>query len=612
LLLHTAQEVNEIKEEIGAQRDYEAIKVFWEGFKDVMNKATNLPDTGAARFAPLIEGLRAEFREWLSGLLERFCAALRALVEGLPTLEHIIPLWTESTQAWTASYNKTLPGVITTLDEIFRYDGELKTVLALIGRVVEISEFFKNLFLGVLFESFDIFGDIMENFRFFEVLEKYGKLWDEYVEWTKSVIAKLEENSEVFRDLFNLFRNLLQKLKQCVKAFKDSVTETRLMIEEVLRSSEVEKLLQDWKPAINKILEVLYEARQKVVQEDFSSSTALIKMISESKFKLDRENGELEAALPLLVPASNIRQLRTGLADINKLTQRRSIPYEDVYSEWFDSFYERRILPPFDGAGVVIDSQNYISFDGKLYQFAGKCKYLLAQDAIDGNFSVIISYSDVYERLITSITVVLKDHTVEVNSEYEVLLNDQKRELPLRYEDTVVKREGPNVVVTTGNGLTVYANPLYDTYIVNVNGYYFGKTQGVLGVYNNEQYNELMPSYGEHRNASLTDFVRSWEVSTDCKEEGNQALYERVARYRSPAYDYCAKYFKNKSAKYAAAFDEVDPKPYMELCLQDFGESPLEGKPNIHFCYTAAAYTTVAQLRGYDIEVPSACPGLLN
>jgi len=528
-------------------------------------------------------------------------------------------LWIESTKAWTESIHKTLPGVITTLDEIFRYNGELKTFNALNTRIGEIIQFFTYRYRAVLYESYHIIGDIIGNFRFFEGWEKYGKWWTEYVEWTKSVVATLEEKFEVFRDVCNFISKSLQNIKQCIKAFKDSVTETCRKIEGLI-PPEVLNVLQDWKRALLKMLAAYYEyeATQNYLEDDFSVRNArariddFLEMSYQFKIELDRENGELEAVVPLLLPANTIRQLR--LPNFDKLRRKErpySLPYQDFY-ELFMPLYQNRIIPPFDGTGVVIGSQDYISFDGRLYQFAGTCEYLLAQDAIDGNFSVVVSYSDSYELIITSLFVVMGDDTVEIKSDYKVLLHNLEREVPFYYWGINVTREGDNVVVTTDNGLTVYANPKHDIYIVNVNGYYLGKTQGLLGIYDNEPMDDLFRSDGVFLDTSLKEFVRSWDVSTDCRDEVNLAFSKREARYRSPAYDYCAKYFKNKSAKYAEAFGEVDPKPYMELCLQDFGKSPLEGKPNIHFCYTAAAYTTVAQLRGYDIEVPTTCKNLLN
>jgi len=39
--------------------------------------------------------------------------------------------------------------------------------------------------------------------------------------------------------------------------------------------------------------------------------------------------------------------------------------------------------------GFLIDSHNFYTFNRKYYHFEGSCSYVLAQDYVDGNFSLI-------------------------------------------------------------------------------------------------------------------------------------------------------------------------------------------------------------------------------
>ncbi len=44
----------------------------------------------------------------------------------------------------------------------------------------------------------------------------------------------------------------------------------------------------------------------------------------------------------------------------------------------------------FSGMCSAIGDPHYRSFDGKYYSFMGQCKYILAQDAVDNRFLVVV------------------------------------------------------------------------------------------------------------------------------------------------------------------------------------------------------------------------------
>lgn len=51
------------------------------------------------------------------------------------------------------------------------------------------------------------------------------------------------------------------------------------------------------------------------------------------------------------------------------------------------------IVPPFSKVGFVLDGGHFITFDGKYFSMPGDCTYILAQDMLDGNFSVVANFN---------------------------------------------------------------------------------------------------------------------------------------------------------------------------------------------------------------------------
>lgn len=64
-----------------------------------------------------------------------------------------------------------------------------------------------------------------------------------------------------------------------------------------------------------------------------------------------------------------------------------------------------------------------MTFDGKLINFPGNCKYLLARDAANGNFTLAGTYVNGY---LNSITLADPHNSVTIKKGGQVLLNNGK------------------------------------------------------------------------------------------------------------------------------------------------------------------------------------------
>ena len=70
-----------------------------------------------------------------------------------------------------------------------------------------------------------------------------------------------------------------------------------------------------------------------------------------------------------------------------------------------------------------------------------------------------------------------------------------------------------NMVTAEGRDFNLVFDLETDHLTVNINGWYYGKTGGLLGVYDNEPSNDLMTSFNKVITVN-NRFAKTWEVGT--------------------------------------------------------------------------------------------------
>lgn len=70
---------------------------------------------------------------------------------------------------------------------------------------------------------------------------------------------------------------------------------------------------------------------------------------------------------------------------------------------------------------MIIGSQHYVTFDGRYFDFAGSCTYLLAKDFVHDTFAVLVKYNQ-GEDITHQIIVLIGNNAIELD-----LFNDVSR-----------------------------------------------------------------------------------------------------------------------------------------------------------------------------------------
>ncbi len=255
----------------------------------------------------------------------------------------------------------------------------------------------------------------------------------------------------------------------------------------------------------------------------------------------------------------------------------------------------------------LLGNQHYMTFDHRFYEFAGDCNYVMARDFIDGSFAAVVNYERVNGRVTKkSITVQSGEHKVEIFSDGRVIMDDARTELPVSTDTTEIMRDGNIITVENRNGVEVRCDLTHNHCTVSVSGWYFGKTAGLLGTYNNEPSDDLLTS-DRRRVDNVGEFAASWSTSSSCRPVNSAVDVVNEVSPDTRRYEICARYFKRDTSPYRRCFHMVDPEPFMRMCLNDMpvNENRMESEGDT--CDVGSFYAHECSLHEVPIKLPNTC-----
>ena len=303
-------------------------------------------------------------------------------------------------------------------------------------------------------------------------------------------------------------------------------------------------------------------------------------------------------------------------------TARRNLLREMDYSQFYFSVMNavakyqplrlRTIVPPFGSHAFIAGSQHYMTFDGRHFDFAGECSYLLVSDFLRNDFSVVVNYESVNgggKVSRKSLTILSDGRQVQVDSSgFRVAVDGRKIDMPFNYLGTNIWREGQRILVTNQRGYRIDCNLYRDTCSVHVPGWSFGKTGGLFGVFNNEPIDDFLTPFRQQRTDDEIDsFANSWKVGTARCRVRNYAANVKTSSNGANE-RICNELFADSQSVLRPCFEMVDPTPYAKMCLNDLAALANSAKKGLGICTAAAAYVNECRLSsGLDIFMPSQC-----
>ncbi|XP_004526603.1 apolipophorins [Ceratitis capitata] len=252
-------------------------------------------------------------------------------------------------------------------------------------------------------------------------------------------------------------------------------------------------------------------------------------------------------------------------------------------------------LQDFNLHGHIVDGHNIFTFDGQHYSFPSSCKYILAQDTVDNNFTVVAQVNN--GKLKTIILTDRENKFVEISDSGTLKINGKEAEYPQHLNGIHSWRLYYTVWLQSEYGVEIMCTQDLKICNVKVNGFYTGKIRGLLGNGNAEPYDDFIQIDGTITPDYVT-FGNGYGIGK-CAPVAARPV-ELVSHS-----DICSDLFGLQSPLMPGYILE-NPSPYRSRCdavVHDAAEKEKEAAA----CLIAAAYGSALKMKGIPITLPSRC-----
>jgi len=129
--------------------------------------------------------------------------------------------------------------------------------------------------------------------------------------------------------------------------------------------------------------------------------------------------------------------------------------------------------------------------------------------------------------------------------------------------------------------------------------WYYGKTGGLLGTYDNEPSNDMTTS-DNNQATNVETMADSWTVGRRCRPINRAVMTNHGSD--SPRYRACSQLFNNETSPLRGCYRIVSPEPFMTMCLNDHREST-----DTEVCRAAASYVHECRRHEVHVRMPKHC-----
>ncbi|XP_060075377.1 apolipophorin-like [Ylistrum balloti] len=292
----------------------------------------------------------------------------------------------------------------------------------------------------------------------------------------------------------------------------DYVRETALTMTDLI-DYKYTAFLRKWSNVITVIDTISSITESNVIMTSEHLSRVIDDLKSTGVIMYDANNGfhETEIYVPIdleslrSLPNVNFKNYVTGLTSSVESLRETASMVHNILVAGIKSW-----IPPFT-ASASISNGVIKTFDGTVYTVEGACNFLLAGDLTDGNFSVVM---EVLDKKRTKFVISTQMHTIHLSPRKQVRIDGALIHIPYHSHDIYVTKFGDELIIA-GNGFSLKYNRQTESYYFFLSGWYFGKTGGLLGTYDNEPYNDMLMATGDITN-NIASFSKTWQLNDHC------------------------------------------------------------------------------------------------
>lgn len=441
-----------------------------------------------------------------------------------------------------------------------------------------------------------VFSEIFKNFataaaKWIEVLRKEIKdIYDLVSNYFKTLpgLDFIKEKYETFfaeykipETILSVLKDLLSSLKQIIptKPISEFIDTTFAYIEKKLTNQQVNDL----------------ESIKKIYVDFVAALHSVMSMVK-SHFG---EIGTNKIATPIPFSLEALKRLpyitSINFSPFNYFKNEKMLSIRELIANYRPyGFDPMSIIPPFTMHGQIADGQHIFTFDGRHLTFPGTCNYILAQDFVNNNFSIIAHLSN---GKMKSITLIDKSNSIEINENGVASLNGKPADLPIHKNEIHSWRDYYTISIFTSFGASVECSTNLRICHFTVSGFYLGKTRGLLGNGNSEPFDDYQLPNGKIAENSA-EFGNAYKSTKSCKP----VAFDDHAKH-THSNDLCTKFFSSDSTL-RFGFYFVEQTNYREACEHavDTATDKLDAACNI-----AEMYASTCRKEMIPVDIPFEC-----
>ncbi|KAH8256440.1 hypothetical protein KR032_007301, partial [Drosophila birchii] len=545
--------------------------------------------------------------------------SIATIINGIRTLfEKYSELIAQLTKSVTESFEKTQKSLIEIFDKLQALwnDSILKAwedLYLTASKVItqlhnEIFTAYRKSFENSL-EALKKYGPVLKNYNkaiaeflkpLNEGLQELIKVLSHAVEEMSEELKKFIANIPTFEAIHKEINEKIASLKLIEKTieFVNSLFEQFSILPQTEETTQFLQKLHDYLGAKlkkqqiddDKILEELGELLLKAIRSIWVSLKSTVPSSTSSAHAIDFQTwfGSLSHAVDNFAVVPILLSFR--LSAWNYLSNEK---WDAIFTkEWLNSWI---FFNDFELRGHIVDGSHIFSFDNQHFAYPGNCRYILVQDSVDNNFTVIAQLAN---GKLKGITLIDRDGSyAEVSDTLALKLNGNAVEYPQHVSGLHAWRRFYTVHLHSEYGVNVVCTTDLRVCHVSVNGFYTGKTRGLLGNGNAEPYDDYL----------LIDGT----ISSDSNALGNDYGVGKCPMVSSSAAstiqrsEICSDIFGIESSL-ALHFLTVDSRPYRQAC--DISVSKVSEKDKeATACVFALAYGSAVKQINKFVILPKRC-----
>lgn len=442
-----------------------------------------------------------------------------------------------------------------------------------------------------------VFSEVFKNFasaaaKWIEVLRKEVKdIYDLVLNYVKTFpgLDFIKEKYEAIFAEYKIPETILSVLKDLTSLLRDS-----------LPTKEIADLIDTTMAYIEKKLtnkDVNDLDSIKTIYLNFVKAVHSVMSMVKAQFGEAGSGHAIAAPIPFSLEALKRLPYITSInfSPFNYFKNEKMLSIRELIANYRPyGFDPMSVVPPFTMHGQIADGQHIFTFDGRHMTFPGTCNYILAQDFVNHNFSIIAHLDN---GKMKSITLIDKTDSVEINQNGVATLNGKPADLPIHKNDIHSWRDYHTISIFTSFGASVQCSTDLRVCHFSVSGFYLGKTRGLLGNGNSEPFDDYQLPNGKIAE-NFADFGNAYKSTKSCKP----VAFDDHAKH-AHSNEHCTKFFSSDSPlRYGFFF--VDQTNYREACehAADTSADKLDAACNI-----AEMYASSCRKEQIPVNIPSEC-----